>query len=417
MRLLGFLSRTLTTEPAGIVPDRHGPAGLPSPAPDVPERLPANPTALAAGASWSPPWALRIFAIVYLAGVAVGLAWLALGFWGVRRLINQSIEPSSRTRELYSSLTEDLGSGFPGPELRVSATLNRPILAGMGRGLILIPATLDDPSADLQSLRLILIHELAHAAQGDALLSATSSLAQCVWFFIPYIWWLRAQLRMDQEFLADQRTAVMIGSSAGYATRLVALAANDDRAPSLLPIADSVPLLSGWWWDGGLKTPLLQRVVMLLHAPFPVETGVSRLWSCAVPTIALLAAILISSLTLSSGPATPAAANSVSTSSRGRGLFQVTRFVASPQVLSPSGRSPAYILPVPLPSDFELSLEVEASQSTLAQMSLAGYSLASVSRHRKSSTVHECNLRMRTSTRRPVIGYACAGKWSGESVH
>ena len=169
-----------------------------------------------------------------------------------------------------------------------------------------------------------MLHELAHAGQGDAQLNATSSLAQCLWFFIPFAWWLRAQLRIDQEFIADQKTVVMIGSSAGYATRLVALAANDERAPSLLPMADSVPLLSGWWWDGGLRTPLLQRVVMLLHAPFPIETRASRLWSSVVPTMALITAVLVSSLTLFTVPAATTAANTVSRQRRLMGRFRLT---------------------------------------------------------------------------------------------
>ena len=74
---------------------------------------------------------------------------------------------------------------------------------------------------------------------------------------------------MDQEFLADQETVEQVGSSAAYATRLVALAAPTEATPSLKPLSASVPLLSGWWWDGGLKTPLLQRVVMLLHCALP----------------------------------------------------------------------------------------------------------------------------------------------------
>ena len=197
----------------------------------------------------------------------------------------------------------------------------------------------------------------------------------------PLCWWLRAQLRIDQEFMADQKTVVMVGSSAGYATRLVALAApNDDRAPSLSPMADSVPLLSGWWWDGGFKTPLLQRVVMLLHAPFPIETRASRAWSNVVPPMALITAVLVSSLTLFAVPAATTAASTPSFSQRPRTVSgdQVRGLAPGP---SPSGRSPAYILPLPLPGDFELSVEIEASQSTLARMCLAGYPLAR-SRHR-----------------------------------
>lgn len=374
-----FLSHNLTPQPAQNLPDWDGRAGRFSRVPNGPAWLPSSANQRDAEAAWSQSWLLRSFALVYLFGVALGLAWMALGFWAIRRVVNQSLDASSRTKELYLSLIHEFRPGSPRPGLRVSATLNRPVLTGLGRGLILIPARLDEPDADVQSLRLILLHELAHAGQGDAQINATSSLAQCLWFFIPYAWWLRSQLRIDQEFLADQKTVAMVGSSAGYATRLVALAANEEHAPSLLPIADSVPLLSGWWWEGGLSTPLLQRVVMLLHAPFPIETSASRLWSSAVPTLALITAVLVSSLTVFDGPAAATAGNTVPASTRGPGLFQVTKFVASPQVLSPSGRSPAYVLPLPLPGDFELSLEVEASHTTLAQMSLAGYSLASVS--------------------------------------
>jgi hypothetical protein len=95
--------------------------------------------------------------------------------------------------------------------------------------------------------------------------------------------------------------------------------------------------------------------------------------------MALITAVLVSSLTLFGVPADTTAGSTLSSSAKGRRLFQVDKFVASPQVLSPSGRSPAYILPLPLPSDFEISLEIEASHSTLTRMSLAGYSLSSVS--------------------------------------
>jgi hypothetical protein len=197
-----------------------------------------------------------------------------------------------------------------------------------------------------------------------------------LWFFLPHLWWLRAQLRIDQEFVADQKTALAVGSSAGYATRLVALAARSEGTPSLRPTAESIPLLSGWWWDGGFKTPLLQRVVMLLHAPFPIETRATRLWSSIAPTLLLVLAVLISSLSLFAVPGSPVEGSVAVPPNGNPAVFQVSQFVASPQVLRPSGRSAAYVLPLQLPPQFDLSVEIEAPRSTLAHMRLAGYSLA-----------------------------------------
>src|SRR4051794_40082049 len=96
-----FLSHTSTPQPPRNLPDWHDRAGRVSPAPNAPTSLPSNANHADSEPTWSPRWALRIFAVVYLVGLAFGLAWLALGFWGIRRLIDQSVEPSSRTQELY----------------------------------------------------------------------------------------------------------------------------------------------------------------------------------------------------------------------------------------------------------------------------------------------------------------------------
>ena len=176
------------------------------------------------------PLALRVLTLVYLAGVTIGLAWFLLGFWGVGRLIRGSVEPAAATSEFYRELLREFGSIVIAPQLRVSPRVSRPVVAGLVRPTIMIPAEFDRPEFDRELLKIILIHELAHADQGDSKFSAAASLAQSLWFFLPFPWWLRAQLRMDQEFVADQRTVLMAGSSAGYATRLVGLAAPSQRS-------------------------------------------------------------------------------------------------------------------------------------------------------------------------------------------
>ena len=132
---------------------------------------------------------------------------------------------------------------LPFPPLRVSARINRPVLVGLFRTFILIPPAYNEEGFDKESLKLILLHELAHAAQGDTYFHAAASLAQSLWFFLPFLWWLRTQLRIDQEFLADQRVVMLTGSPAGYATRLVTLA-TARKVPSSARTTDESPVVT-----------------------------------------------------------------------------------------------------------------------------------------------------------------------------
>ena len=321
------------------------------------------------------PWTLRIATLGYLAGVTTGIGWIAIGFWGIRRLVHDSAGPRPETWETYLEIAHAAGDRVSIPRLRVSPRVSRPVLTGLFRSIILIPPALDEPGFDRDSLRLTLIHELAHADRADTVLGAAASLAQALWFFLPHVWWLRSQLRMDQEFLADQETVEQVGSSAAYATRLVALAAPTEVTPSLKPLSASVPLLSGWWWDGGLKTPLLQRVVMLLHAPFPVETRPPRLWSILAPLGLVGLGILASSLSLFARTGTTDPPGSDGAARGTPRVFRVSRFEASPRVTAAGGRSLPYTLPLALPARFELSVEIEAPTPSLSRMWLAGYPL------------------------------------------
>ncbi|MGC8639545.1 MAG: M56 family metallopeptidase, partial [Isosphaeraceae bacterium] len=229
--------------------------------------------------SWNRLRPGRLFTLAYLAGVSIGLVWFLLGFWVLAWLIGRSRAVSPETRALHDELACQLGEPRSAPRLRVSSRVQRPILAGLVHPCILIPDQYDQSGFDRESLRIILTHELAHAAQGDSRSSAGASLAQSIWFFLPFLWWLRLQMRTDQEFLADRRTARIAGSPTGYAARLVSLAAPESRSPFHRPILHSVSMLSDHWRAGGFKSQLLQRVVMLLHCPFEIEMHPPRMWS------------------------------------------------------------------------------------------------------------------------------------------
>jgi len=322
------------------------------------------------------PWPRRVLAITYLTGVSVAMFWTVLGFWGVHRLVGGSVEPSPATRKLYDELIQHVDARMPFPELRVSARINRPVLVGLIRPFILIPPVYDERGFDKESLKIILLHELAHAAQGDTHFIAAATLAQNLWFFLPFLWWLRAQLRIDQEFLADQKVVMLTGSPAGYATRLVALAAPAKGLNSARTAVESLSSRSGSWADGGYQSPLLQRVLMLLHCPYPLEPKPPRWWALSAPLFVVGLAILSVRVSLALADGSPPSAGS-SFVTDAPNAFRVNQFVASPQDSNSRGRSTLYALPLPLPAQFDLVVEIHASRSALSRIRLLGLVLGS----------------------------------------
>ena len=52
-------------------------------------------------------------------------------------------------------------------------------------------------------MRVVLLHELAHARRGDWLLQMAAEALRCVWWFNPLAWVVRARLRRESEHAAD----------------------------------------------------------------------------------------------------------------------------------------------------------------------------------------------------------------------
>src|SRR5262249_11389153 len=153
-------------------------------------------------------WTGRVLTALYLGGAAAGLALFLLGCWGLVWITSQSTEPSPTAVALYQALPFDPAG--PRPPLRIGTPVPRALLVGAFRQTILVPAELDDVHASDQ-LKLSLLHELAHSESSDYWFSVAGSLAQAFWFFLPPLWWIRAQMRLDHEFLADRRAAREFG--------------------------------------------------------------------------------------------------------------------------------------------------------------------------------------------------------------
>ncbi len=304
-------------------------------------------------------WAARALTFGYLVGVAGGLGWLALGFLALRALARKSREPSAATAALYQSLRFD--SRLSRPRLLVAERLRQPVLAGVWRFLILIPDALDGPEPVAPGrLRLSLLHELAHAEASDQRHALIGNLAGALWFFVPPLWWVSDQARLDQEFLADRRAAEDFGPLREYASSLLEFASSRPAAP---PSAGAVA--ARLTMAGGAESPLVQRVLMLLRCPFPVEARPPAWWSWGLPALAALLTLGISSVSLR--PPRPAALT-IPAAHR----FHVSRLETEARPAGTLGRVPLCELPVRLPEHFELTVDLWGDSDQLAATRVAG---------------------------------------------
>ncbi len=318
-------------------------------------------------------WFPRGLTLLDLICVATGSAWLMLGLAGVHWLIGRSRPPSPATEALFDELVAGRSGPAARAALRVSARLRHPVVTGLFRPTIMIPEALDRAD-DPEPLRLSLLHEIAHAERSDHWFSTIASMAQAIWFFLPHVWWLRAQLLIDQEFLADRSAAERYGTSSEYASSLLSLATlpgPEPRNTASRPAGESSRP-----GTVGVQSPLFQRMMMLLHCPYPVESRTPRLWSWTSRVAVFAASIAAACLVIrwpQSSVALPAAA--VSDGSAGP-RFQVLGFVAKPMHEDTvSQRSMVYVMPLALPPTFDLDVEVRSTRAELPHVRIVGQPL------------------------------------------
>jgi bla regulator protein blaR1 len=305
-------------------------------------------------------WVSRTLTLAYLIGAFCSLGWLVLGWWCSSWVIRRAAEPGEATRDEYAALP--YVKTRHRPRLRVATRLRRPVLLGIIRPVILIPPELDRTEARDQ-LRLSLLHELAHAEVYDPWLWLAGNLALVAWFFVPWAWWVRRQMRLDQEFLADHNAAVGFGPFGTYASSLVELAAPGPTEP----VAEPVRQLPLW----GASSALFQRILMLVRCPYPVETRTPRWWRLGLLPVVAGGTLLASGLTLRSAEPNVSVVNSPPVASTSARSFRLSRLVIAESPAGTDGWTAPYNLPLAAPERFELRLELWAGEDDLAWTRIA----------------------------------------------
>ena len=93
---------------------------------------------------------------------------------------------------------------------------------GWRRPVVMLPAAAS--GWPTERMRVVLLHELAHARRGDWILLMAAEALRCLWWFNPLAWMVRGRLRRESEHAADDLVLAQGVPPATCATHLIALA-------------------------------------------------------------------------------------------------------------------------------------------------------------------------------------------------
>ena len=244
---------------------------------------------------------LEISAWAYLAGAVAGLCWLMLGHTLLIRERFTAAAPPAWLFRLFQRAAGSSSADGKLPKLVVSRSASRPLTWGVFRPTIALPERICH-RGNHELLRTVLLHELAHVRRGDARGSLLFELAFPLLLLHPLYWWLRQQVRLSAELLADDWAARHTGREV-YVAQLVALA----RGTSLRRLS----LVFG---TGVLTNPsqFYRRMKMLLAREKPLSSRLSMFWrltsaASAVAAVVLAAALAGNNSVAADEPTKPAA--------------------------------------------------------------------------------------------------------------
>jgi len=231
------------------------PTAYAAPEPEPAAAPPAAACEPAAAGSWFDALLLGY------AGVAglFSARWLA-GQWALAHIVNRARPAPETVQSVFDELAT--ATGQSATRLLVSERVPVPLCCGLLHPTVLIPRSMalaNDPT----TLRWVFAHELTHLARRDTWSAWVMGLAQAVYFYLPWFWWMKRQVRLCQEYVADAAAAAQGRWPDEYAQFLVNLA----RCPAA-PVGATGVL--------GNTSDLYRRITMLLNPTPPARHDWSR---------------------------------------------------------------------------------------------------------------------------------------------
>ncbi|HEX2208971.1 MAG TPA: M56 family metallopeptidase [Longimicrobium sp.] len=169
----------------------------------------------------------------WLAGVALSVARLMIGWRQTRRLRMDDVHPAPAEWEARMRILTRR-TGVRDVPLRVSGRVDVPMVAGIRRPMVLLPRAVAEGLGAAQA-DAVLAHELAHVRRRDPLANLAQLAVEALLWFHPGVRWMSARARREREHCCDATVVALGGDAVGYARALAAL--EHLRAPRRLALA------------------------------------------------------------------------------------------------------------------------------------------------------------------------------------
>jgi beta-lactamase regulating signal transducer with metallopeptidase domain len=163
-------------------------------------------------------WAFAI----WLAGVLLVFFRLVVGLMSTNLLTRGAVEfKDPELTGLFSTLLDELHLRGKVQLLRSERTL-MPIVCGILRPVVLLPASADDWSEERR--RMVLLHELTHVTRKDCLTQMLGQMACAFYWFNPLVWHAARRLRVEREQACDDYVLSIGTKPSDYAHHLLEIA-------------------------------------------------------------------------------------------------------------------------------------------------------------------------------------------------
>src|SRR5215510_14250263 len=166
--------------------------------------------------------------------------------------------------------------------LRLSTDIRSPLLTGVFRPAILLPADIVDWTTPAERAAIIQ-HELAHVARRDPLVNLFQTALQVIFFFHPLVRYACRQMSLEREMACDDRVVSLGASAATYAESILKVAERSVAADPAFNGRHQLAFISH-------KQILKRRIEMILNNDR--TRVVARQWRFLLLTAGLIAFVV-----------------------------------------------------------------------------------------------------------------------------
>jgi beta-lactamase regulating signal transducer with metallopeptidase domain len=181
-------------------------------------------------------WSLAVWAgLTWIGGAGLFLALNLLRALRGQRWLRRRRQPlPEELRQETETLLSACGRSAL-PPIWIVEGIGQPFVWGLTCGSIYVPASFLK-LRDAAQRRHVLAHELAHVRRCDAAVNLLQTIAQGLFWFHPFVWWVNQKIRHEREKCCDEMAVAQLGAEAkDYCNAVVETLASAETSARPVP--------------------------------------------------------------------------------------------------------------------------------------------------------------------------------------